>query len=519
MIAVDFLGVERQHGSVVLEQHRRAGGRLARRRAVLRQELLALGRADVDVGMLEQPGAELHAQDAADGVVDAAHRHLPAGDQLLAEVAVVGRDHLRVGAGVERELRGLTAVLGDAVPAGPARRGLARAGAQLGDGRVVALDEAVEAPALLEHLVLGVLVRAAGHAVDRVERAHQRVRAGVDRRLERRQVEVPQPLQRHVGRVVVAARLGLAVGGEVLDAGHDLVGGAVVAALGALDARGRHHRVQVRVLAGGLGDPSPARLVRDVDHRAVDLLEPDGGGLERADAVVGPGDVGIEAAGGGQRDREDRPEAVDRVEGEQDRDAQTGVVDGLVLVLVDQRGVGLAEDGADAARLGGVVLHLAVGQQGELVELLLERHPLHERVDAALGVAIEPLLHGVQRSTVLGALGGQRRQGADQARGKRRGDDRVQRNPSTHLIPPSRWRGHPGRGKHLSGARPKQTLGVSAQATSSTTLPRFPRAATRSKASRNRAKGSTESIATRSSPLPASSARRFSCSPSCSTTK
>ena len=95
-------GVERQHGPVVLEQHRRAGGRLARRRAVLRQQLLALGGADVDVRMLEQPGAELHAQDAADGVVDAAHGHLPARDELLAEVAVVGRDHLRVGAGVER---------------------------------------------------------------------------------------------------------------------------------------------------------------------------------------------------------------------------------------------------------------------------------------------------------------------------------------------------------------------------------------------------------------------------------
>ena len=68
-----------------------------------------------------------------------------------------------------------------------------------------------------------------GHAVDRVERAHRGVRAGVDRGLERRQVEVAQPPLGHVGRVVVAAALGLAVGGVVLDARDDLVGRGVVA--------------------------------------------------------------------------------------------------------------------------------------------------------------------------------------------------------------------------------------------------------------------------------------------------
>ncbi len=98
-----------------------------------------------------------------------------------------------------------------------------RARPRLGDGGVVALDEAVEAPLALEDVRLDVAVRAPRHAVERVEGAHDRVRAGVDRGLERRQVQVPQPRVGHVGRVVVAPALRLAVGGVVLDARDDLV--------------------------------------------------------------------------------------------------------------------------------------------------------------------------------------------------------------------------------------------------------------------------------------------------------
>ena len=80
-------------------------GRGALRRAVARQQLLGVGLGRVDVGVREQPGLELDAQDAADRVVDAGHLHAARGHQLGAEVAVVGRDHLRVGARVERVLR------------------------------------------------------------------------------------------------------------------------------------------------------------------------------------------------------------------------------------------------------------------------------------------------------------------------------------------------------------------------------------------------------------------------------
>ena len=87
----------------------------------------------------------------------------------------------------------------------------------------------------------------------------------------------------------------------------------------------------------------------------------------------------------GQRRREHGPEAVDRVEREQDRDLQPRVLDRVVLVLVDQHRVGLAEHAADRlARLLRVLLHLPVGEQRQLVELLVERHPAQQVVDPPL---------------------------------------------------------------------------------------------------------------------------------------
>ena len=225
------------------------------------------------------------------------------------------------------------------------------------------------------------------------------------RRLERRQVEVPQPLLGHVGRVVVAAALGLTVGDEVLRAGDHLVRRAVVVALVALDARGRHHRAEVRVLAGTLSDPAPARLVRDVHHRGVRLLEPDRGRLAGADRGVVHRHLRVEAAGRAQRNREDRPEAMDRVEREQQRDVQPRLVNRDVLEAVDRRRIRDAQHRAEA------VPHLLVGDQevGEqldLLQLLLQCHLREQGVDPAVDRRSRrlPAMAGRERATPASKL-------------------------------------------------------------------------------------------------------------------
>ena len=217
-----------------------------------------------------------------------------------------------------------------------------------------------------------------GHAVDRVERAHRGVRTRVDRGLERRQVEVAQRGLGHVGGVVLAAALRGTVGGEVLDTGGHLVRRRVVAALVTLDPGRGERRTEVRVLAAALGDPAPAWFVRDVHHRAVDLLEPHGRRLAGADGGVGLGDRRVERAGRAERDGEHRPVPVDGVEGEHDRDVQPGLLHRDVLQVVDLRRVDLAEHPTEA-RLGLGVSRLPVGQQLDLLQLLLGGHLRDQR--------------------------------------------------------------------------------------------------------------------------------------------
>ena len=116
----DRLGrVERQRRAVVLEQHHRLAGRGARRGAVVGgHEAGRIGGLGlVDVGVLEEPGAELHAQDPPHRVVEPRHRDPVLRQQLLAEVADVRAHHLGVGAGVQRGLRRVGAVGRDAVAA------------------------------------------------------------------------------------------------------------------------------------------------------------------------------------------------------------------------------------------------------------------------------------------------------------------------------------------------------------------------------------------------------------------
>ena len=434
-----FLAGSSGRTEFVLQEHHRPCGVGARGGDGVRPQLRRGGLRHVDVRVLEQAGAELDPQDPAHRVVHAGDRDLALGDELCAVVAQVGADHLHVGAGVQRERARRRPVGRDAVPAGPGVRGLRRAGPELVDGGVVALDEAVEAPLLLEDLGLGLGVGAARHPVEGVERAHGGVGAGVDRGLERRQVEVAQPLLGHVRGVVVAAAFGLPVGREVLDAGDHLVGCAVARALVALHPRGGHHRAHVGVLAVALGDPAPARLVRDVDHGAVDLLDPDGGGLPGAEPGVVVGHLRVEGARRRQRDREHGAVAVDGVVGEQDRDVQPGLLHGDVLQMVDLHGVDQAEDAAHAG-LGVGVGDLPVGEQLDLLQLLPQGHPAQQVVHALLDRLAgrrSARLHGglVGRLVGCGDPAGQSRHQGDhrQARDHGMGCRGQSRGPDAHV--------------------------------------------------------------------------------------
>ncbi len=158
---------------------------------------------------------------------------------------------------------------------------------------------------------------------------------GVDGRLERPQVQVAQGVLADADRVVVAATGGEAVAGEVLGARGEAVGVARVVALEAAHERGGEAAREHRRLAERLGDPAPARLLGDVDHRRERPRDPVDDGLAGRDLADLLGEVGVEGGGDAERDRAHRAVAVDDVAAEEQRDAEAAALDGVALGGVD----------------------------------------------------------------------------------------------------------------------------------------------------------------------------------------
>ena len=105
----------------------------------------------------------------------------------------------------------------------------------------------------------------------------------------------------------------------------------------------------VRVLARAFGDPAPARVAGDVEHRREGEVEAGGRGLLGGEAGGLLPERRVEGAGLGQRDREDGAEAVDDVEPEEERDAEAGLLDGQALRLAHRLAAPEVEQAADPA--------------------------------------------------------------------------------------------------------------------------------------------------------------------------
>ena len=209
--------------------------------------------------VLPQACAQLHAQDAGDGVVDAGLRDfagLHLGDGVGDEGLPCIRHHHHVDAGVDRLRAAVvlaTGHLADAVPVGH--------------------HEAVEAHLLLQghgqqvagavHLAV---VLAGGDVVPAVERGHHRLHAGLDGTVVPLPVHVDHLRLRDQRIALVLAAVGGAVADEMLGGG-DHVAVLVQQPLHALDVGGRVFADQ-RGLGGiALVGASPARVLRDRDGR------------------------------------------------------------------------------------------------------------------------------------------------------------------------------------------------------------------------------------------------------------
>ena len=228
-------------------------------------------------------------------------------------------------------------------------------GDQAADRVGVADHEPLEAEGPAQHVGEQPPVPGRGDAVERHVRRHHVARAGLDRGLERRQVDVPQLGVREVHLVVVAAAERPAVPREVLGPGDHALGRPEPLALEAAHLGGADGRAEERVLACALDDAAPARVARDVDHRREGPVDADRPGLPGGDGLPALDDVRVPRRRHRDRHREDRAQAVDHVEAEQRRDAVPVALDRQPLEPVGLGRVGDEQQRPDlAAREGGL---------------------------------------------------------------------------------------------------------------------------------------------------------------------
>ena len=383
--------LQRQHVAVVLQQDDGAARAVARQRVVRRNvRLVRLARGvQAAVGIVEQARRRLHVQHAAHRLVDLGHRQPALLHQRGHVVGVHAALQAHVQAGRQGLLRRIGLIGGIAV------------GDQFQVGRVVGDDEALELPLAAQDVGQQFAVGGRGHAVDVVERTHQRQCAGIQGGLERRQVHVAQGLRRHVHEVVVQAGGNRAIGGEVLGRGQQRIGRGQVLALEAAHAGGGELAGQVHVLAGGFGHAAPALVARDIHHRRERPVDAGRSRFLRGRPRGAFGQVGFETGGFAQRDREHRAHAVDHVGPQQQRDAQAALLhrDALRLAALGRAHTVEQRTDTAAADLLAHLLGIAgeglrvdlegerpqrIGKGAELTDLFLQRHGGDQALDPSL---------------------------------------------------------------------------------------------------------------------------------------
>ena len=203
--------VQRQDGPLVAQQHHGAARHVPCGfqvfRLVAHCQFTCL--AGIAVGVLEEPQAVFHLQDAFGGAVNLRLGDLALIHQRLQLRLIDAALHVHVQAGVHRQFACVLFVPGKAV------------GDEFVDRGVVGHHEAGKAPLVAQ---CGLQELAAGgdrHAVQVVEAGHEGGHARLNAGLEGRQIGLQELPLGHVGCVVVAPGLRLAIGGEVLGASQD----------------------------------------------------------------------------------------------------------------------------------------------------------------------------------------------------------------------------------------------------------------------------------------------------------
>src|SRR6266436_1946271 len=207
------------------------------------------------IGMFKEAQGKLYAQYASNGLVNIRLWHFSRTHELRQVFMVETADHIHVNACQKSLARCRRAVVGDAM------------GDQLGDGRIIAINESLKSPLLSQNLFQRERICGGRNSVERIERTHEGSRARIDGCVKRWQVKLPQSAFGKFHSIIIATAFRGAVTHIMFRACRDAVDGIQPRALVTADIRARHRCAEIRIFTGAFGYSSPPRISRDVDHR------------------------------------------------------------------------------------------------------------------------------------------------------------------------------------------------------------------------------------------------------------
>ena len=200
----DFLHIpaKRQH-TVVFQKHGRLLGRTPCG-IEIRCSIETAGIVHVDIRVLKQAKTEFRTQDIANKSVEGLDRHLSLFYKFFQVSGVCIALHIHVYAGIGR----LSCSVAEIFAVSVGNHLLYRA--------PVADHQTVPAPLAAQYIAQKVGIARRRHAVDIVERAHERGRSGFCRSLERRKIDIAQIRFRNPCGVIVAASFCCAIACKML---------------------------------------------------------------------------------------------------------------------------------------------------------------------------------------------------------------------------------------------------------------------------------------------------------------
>ena len=386
----------------IFQEHERAFRRSSRQRNALRLKHRARFQLFIRVRMFEQTQGKLDAQNVANGFVYSGFGHLAGVHQIRQMVVVKTADHIHFHAGQKRFTRGGRGVIRDAM------------GNQLGDGGPIAVNESLESPFLAQDLFDREVIRGGGHAVQSIERGHDRCSARVDRRVKGRKVKFPKGVLGNFHRVVLPAAFGRSIADKMFGAGNGAVRRIEVLALIAEHVGPRHGRDQIRILARTFRHPSPARVSRNIDHRRKHPADSACGRFAGGHSRSPLDEFRIPRSCKSERDREFGAIPVYNVQTINERDLQPRFFHRNVLKSVRFARCGDVKQRTDLALLDHVVVFgapgagargLSGGVLHQLADLFVQSHFAQKRVNFLFSGRIDEI--GMARCGA-GSRGGRR---------------------------------------------------------------------------------------------------------------